>query len=96
MWPGAVRRDPERVARSAVRAPAGTPQPEEVPPMSHSTAGRNPDKSARRRRTTAAVLVGALALSSVGLAVGTAVADPGPTPAGATLTGTLDPGTPSE
>ncbi|MFD7294693.1 hypothetical protein ACFV9W_15525 [Streptomyces sp. NPDC059897] len=64
--------------------------------MSASTADRNHDKSARRRRTTAAVLVGALALSSVGLAVGTAVADPGPAPAGATLTGTLDPGAPSE
>ncbi|MGW2345344.1 hypothetical protein [Streptomyces sp. NPDC001661] len=64
--------------------------------MSHGTADRNHDKSARRRRTTAAVLVGALALSSVGLAVGTAVADPGPAPANATLTGTLDPGAPSE
>ncbi|MGD6745183.1 hypothetical protein ACOKM3_25525 [Streptomyces sp. BH106] len=64
--------------------------------MSTSNAGRNHDKSARRRRTTAAVLVGAIALSSVGLAVGTAVADPGPAPAGTTLTGTLDPGASSE
>ncbi|MEB8337948.1 hypothetical protein [Streptomyces endophyticus] len=64
--------------------------------MSHSTAERNHDKSARRRRTTAAVLVGAIALSSVGLAIGTAVADEGPAPVGASLTGTLDPGAPSE
>ncbi|MFI5660699.1 hypothetical protein [Streptomyces sp. NPDC051684] len=64
--------------------------------MSASTADRHHDKSARRRRTTAAVLVGALALSSVGLAVGTAFADQGPAPAGTTLTGTSDPGTPSE
>ncbi|MET8470479.1 hypothetical protein ABZY90_09265 [Streptomyces sp. NPDC006422] len=64
--------------------------------MSHSTAGRHHDKSARRRRTTAAVLVGALALSSGGLAVGTAVADPGPAPAGTSLTGTVQPGNAAE
>ncbi|WP_306322358.1 MULTISPECIES: hypothetical protein [unclassified Streptomyces] len=62
--------------------------------MSHSDTDRASHKSARRRRTTAAVLVGALALSSIGLAVGTAVADPGL--AGTTLTGTLTPGTPAE
>ncbi|MGY0486265.1 hypothetical protein [Streptomyces sp. WG-D5] len=66
-------------------------------PTSGSRTGgtRTAGRSARRRRTTAAVLVGALALSSVGLAVGTAVAQPDPAPAGTTLTGTLEPGGPA-